>query len=220
MATRIHSIVFGVFGAVLGLLAAPASASDLPPEETGPVVASPPPADAARSADRAITVHGGLVSDNKMMRLLLTPWDSELEGDIPWLGLSASQRIWSLGDGLTFELEAGTGYRFGSEKTGEVWSALFVRYDNFPWNHRIHTTVAASTGVNLASRISPIEQGKGGEKTSKLLHYFSPEVTFADPRDKDLELVIRLHHRSGVFGLFDGASSGSNIATLGIRRHF
>ena len=217
MATRVHSIVFG---AVLGLLAAPASAGDLPPEETGPVVAAPPPADAARSADRAITVHGGLVSDNKLMRLLLTPWDAEVEGDIPWLGVSASQRIGSLGDGFTFEIEAGTGYRFGSEKTGEVWSALFVRYDDFPWNNRIYTTMAASTGVNLASRISPIERGKGGGNTSKLLHYLAPEITFADPRDKDLELVLRLHHRSGAFGLFDGATSGSNIATLGIRRHF
>ena len=215
--TRIHTIVLG---AVVGLLAAPVLAGDLPPGETGPVYASPPPADAVRSADRAITVYGGLVSDNSMTKLLLTPWDSEVEGDIPWLGISASQRLWSLGHGFTVELEAGTGYRFGSEKTGEVWSALFLRYDDFPWNDHIYTTLAASTGVNLASRISPLERGKGGENTSKLLHYLAPEVTFADPRDKDLELVIRLHHRSGVFGLFDGASSGSNIATIGIRRHF
>jgi hypothetical protein len=51
------------------------------------------------------------------------------------------QRIWSLGDGLTVELEAETGYRFGSETTGEVWTALLVRYDDFPWNDRVHTTV-------------------------------------------------------------------------------
>lgn len=173
-----------------------------------------------RSGDRAVTVYGGFSSDNNFTRLLLTPWDSEIEGDIPWLGIGVSQRIGTFGDYLSFELEGGTGYRFGSEKTGEFWTALYVRYDGFPWNDIVYTTVAASTGVNLATRISPLERAKAKGNSSKLLHYFSPEITFADPDNKDLELALRLHHRSGVFGLFDGATSGSNIVTLGVRKHF
>jgi hypothetical protein len=41
-----------------------------------------------------------------------------------------------------------------------------------------------------------------------LLHYFSPELTFADPDNKDFEIVTRLHHRSGIFGLFGGVAGG------------
>ena len=47
-----------------------------------------------------------------------------------------------------------------------------------------------------------------------------PEITFADPDNKDLEFVFRLHHRSGVFGLFDDVVSGSTFLSTGIRIRF
>ena len=53
-----------------------------------------------------------------------------------------------------------------------------------------------------------------------LLHYFAPEITFADPDNKDLEFVTRLHHRSGVFRLFDGVNGGSTFLSIGFRQHF
>jgi len=118
---------------------------------------------------------------------------------------------------LTFELEAGTGYRFSNEDTGEVWGALFARWDRFPWRDTLYTSIAASTGLNYASRVSEIEWS---EHNSRLLHYFTPEITFADPDDKSLEGVLRLHHRSGVYGTFNGVRSGSNIVTLGARKRF
>lgn len=172
-----------------------------------------------RPGEWAVTVYGGFVSDNSFSRLVLTPWDSEVETDIPWLGGSLSRRIATWGPSLSFELEAGAGYRFGSEKTGEFWGVVYARYDGLPWNDIVYTTLAVSSGLNLATRNSDIEKGKsnGG---SRLLHYFSPEITFASPEDKNTELVFRLHHRSGVFGLFDGVSSGINTVTFGLRQHF
>ena len=47
-----------------------------------------------------------------------------------------------------------------------------------------------------------------------------PELTFADPDNKDLELVLRYHHRSGVFGLFDDVVSGSTFLSAGVRVRF
>ena len=79
-----------------------------------------------------------------------------------------------------------------------------MRHDGFPWNHHVYTTVAASVGLNYATRISPVERNKSGG-TSRLLHYFSPGIAFARPEGKKLELVLRLHHRSGAFGLCNGA---------------
>lgn len=172
-----------------------------------------------RSGDWAVTIYGGLLSSNAFSRLMFMPWSAEVT-DIPWLAASVSRRIGSLGDLLTLELEGGAGHRFGSEDATEVWGALFFRYDDFPWNHIVHTTIAASTGVNLASRITQMEVDKDGDENSKLLHYLGPEITFARPEDLDTQLLIRLHHRSGVFGLFDGATGGSNIVTLGLRKRF
>jgi hypothetical protein len=52
------------------------------------------------------------------------------------------------------------------------------------------------------------------------LHYFSPEITFALPEHKEHELLIRYHHRSGVFGTFNGVWGGSNVLTMGYRYRF
>ena len=61
--------------------------------------------------------------------------------------------------------------------------------------------------------------GEGGT-ASRFLHFFSPEITVADPDNKNLELVLRLQHRSGIFGLIDGITSGSTFVTTGIRVRF
>ncbi len=218
MARILCGVVAGVVALALG--GQVALASDLPPETTFPID-EPVTVETAgdRGGDWAVTVYGGLVSENKFSRLLFTPWDAEVDEDTPWLGLSLSKRMWTWGEDIAFELEGGAGYRFGDEKTGEFWGALYTRYDGFFWNDTIYTTIAGSTGLNYATRVSPFERNKrdGG---AKLLHYFAPEITFADPDDKNLELVVRLHHRSGVFGLFDGVSSGTNTVTLGLRKRF
>jgi hypothetical protein len=82
-------------------------------------------------------------------------------------------------------------------------------------------TGGVSTGVNYATSISDLERSKSGnDRGNNLLHYFSPELTFADPENKDLEFVARLHHRSGVFGLFNGVDGGSTFFSFGLRHHF
>ena len=75
--------------------------------------------------------------------------------------------------------------------------------------------------MNYATSTSDHEVRKSGNGTgTDLLHYFSPEITFANPDNKDFEIVTRLHHRSGVFGLFDGVDGGSTFLSVGFRRHF
>ena len=172
------------------------------------------------TGDRSVTVFGGLASTSNFSKLVLMPWESSVEWDIPWLGAALSQRVWSFTDALTVEVEAGAGYRFGSEKTGEAWSAIYLRYDDFPWNHRVYTSVAASTGLNLASRVSPLEKIKSENGGSRLLHYFSPEITFALPSQPNVELMFRLHHRSGIFGTINGARGGNQYGTVGLRWRF
>src|SRR5450759_3222178 len=69
------------------------------------------------------------------------------------------------------------------------------------------------------SKLPPSETYPG-DPTSHLLHYFSPEITFALPEFKQHELLIRYHHRSGVFGTFNGVWGGSNVIALGYRYRF
>lgn len=147
-------------------------------------------------------------------------------GDSGFVALALSRRFLSLGDYIDVEAEIGVGQRFGSLSEGEGWVALYGRWVWFPWNDTIRTTVAISTGLNLATDVPRYEFDRTGGKRAYLLHYLSPEITFASPRSPQWEVFGRLHHRSGgndLWGdtaLFKGADGGVQHWTAGIRYRF
>jgi hypothetical protein len=176
--------------------------------------------DRARPSPWSVTVFGGQSAKTNFTKMVFSPWNTSFE-NTTFLGGNLARRLLDLGWNFSIDAEVGAGQRFGNSDATEVWGAFYLRFDGFPWNHIVYTTWAASTGLNYASNISAREITKSGNgKGSKFLHYFSPEMTFANPDYKDLALVFRLHHRSGMFGLFNGVNGGSTMVTLGLRYHF
>jgi hypothetical protein len=186
----------------------------------------------SKGADDSLMVFGGVATETNFAEAIYEPWTIKLN-DIGVLGASYSHRFGTVnellggnslgqfGDDLTIEGEVGTSVRFGDESLGEAWTALYLRYDGLPWNDTVYTTIGVNTGLSYLTDISEFERGRDSEgKASELLHYMGPELTFADPENKNLELVLRYHHRSGVFGLFDGVVSGSTFLSAGIRIRF
>ena len=107
-----------------------------------------------------------------------------------------------------------------------VWipelSAYFaLRWRRLPWNHIVATSFSIGEGLSYAARVPDSEiitTEIGG--TSRLLNYLMLEMTLAVPSLPYLQLVGRIHHRSGMFGVFgDAQESGSNAVGLGIRVH-
>jgi hypothetical protein len=176
-------------------------------------------------------VFGGIAADTSFTEIMYSPWVSDLK-DIGILGASYSHRfgtvnelvgggLGQIGDYFAIEGEVGTSVRFGDESLGEGWVGLYLRYDGLPWNDTVYTTIGVNTGLSYLTDISEFERGRdSGGRASELLHYMGPELTFADPDNKDLELVLRYHHRSGVFGLFDDVVSGSTFISAGVRVRF
>ena len=112
-----------------------------------------------------------------------------------------------------------------AQPTG-VWitelSAYFaLRWRRLPWNHIVATSFSMGEGLSVVSDVPEIEiltTEVGG--TSRLLNYWMMEMTLAVPSLPYLQLVGRIHHRSGAFGLFgDAQESGSNTVGLGVRWH-
>ncbi len=103
----------------------------------------------------------------------------------------------------------------------EVDAYIALRWRHLPWNRIVATSFAIGDGLSYASRVPDVEiftTEVGG--TSQLLNYLMLEMTLALPSLPYLQLVGRIHHRSGVFGLFgDAQESGSNTVGLGIRWH-
>lgn len=144
------------------------------------------------------------------------------------IGGAASRRLVSfLGGAHDIEGEIGLGQRFGQMTETEAWAALFIRWTAFPWNAYLRTTIATSFGLNYATGVPELELMRDANRRgSRLLHYFSPEITLGLPDVPAWELVARLHHRSGgkvFFGdvaMFNGVDGGAHFMTLGVRYRF
>jgi len=155
------------------------------------------------------------------------PWD-----DSGMVAAMYSRRIGSFGHAkvgeiISFDAEIGLGKRFGSQTEAEFWAAAYVRWHLFPWNRWVKTSIGISTGLNYATGISDWEVDRSGnDEGSRLLHYLTPEIAFASPRNPNFEILIRFHHRSGgsdMFGpnsIFNNTGSGSQYFMIGTRTRF
>ncbi|MBI5396136.1 MAG: hypothetical protein HZA91_12640 [Verrucomicrobia bacterium] len=158
-----------------------------------------------------------------MLDILVTPWDVELEHG-HFVGAAVSRQLTRFWKHFTVEAEVGGGYRFGMPRAGtspETWGAVFLRYDGFPWNDHLYTTVAICTGLDYVGRVPDAEHPEDHPPSeARLLHYLGPEITFALPKYRQHELVFRIHHRSSGYGLMWDVNTGSNVLLAGYRYRF
>lgn len=120
----------------------------------------------------------------------------------------------------TIELNANGTYR--DDPVGPIYEFnpyVSFRWIDFPWNHVITTTFAIGEGLSYDTNIPQVE-AENSEETQNLLNYLMLEATFALPKYPRWELVYRIHHRSGVFGLYNAGNNGSTAVGLGIRYRF
>lgn len=156
----------------------------------------------------------------------VAPWDWQFR-DTGLAAIALSRRMVTVLGIVDVEGEIGAGQRFGRMTETELWAAMFFRWNWFPWNDYLKTTIAASTGANYATGVAWDERTRDAQRRgSHLLHFFSPEITLGLPSQPAWELVGRIHHRSGgrvLFGdvaFFNGVDGGAHFATLGLRYRF
>lgn len=96
-----------------------------------------------------------------------------------------------------------------------------LRWANFPWNRYIATTIAVGEGISYVTQAPLVEtENASNGETQNILNYLMLEITFALPKHPQWQLVARIHHRSGVFGLYNAENAGSSAVGLGVRYLF
>jgi hypothetical protein len=178
-----------------------------------------------------VAVYGGKYVDTPMrsvfgLKGFTAPWNWDLDEHYI-LATALSRRLLSI-YALDIEPEVGVAQRFGGMHETEAWAALYFRWTAFPWNDVVRTTIGISTGLTLTSGVNKIEEARGEVPGgSRLLHFLSPEITFALPDRPDVELMVRFHHRSGggdfLLGdteIFKGVTGGAQFITTGLRYRF
>jgi hypothetical protein len=176
----------------------------------------------------AIAAFAGPYIDNSMAQVLYQspelPFTWDYRGSDGLIGISASRYAGTLWGRIDIEPEIGLAQRVGRQSgVTEVWAALYARWRGFPWDTVVTTTFAISTGLNYASEVSRVERERAEEKGysgNRLLHYFSPEITFALPDRPDIEMLFRFHHRSGADGWVGDPGGGAHYGTVGLRIRF
>jgi hypothetical protein len=150
-------------------------------------------------------------------RLREIPSGLDLE-DSYTLGLSVSKQFAEWGKHLRWEGELQVLKHFGEQEHVEFAGSVNLRWVTFPWNHYLMTTFAVGGGLSAATEVPELERSDpSNSDAAALLHYVLFEASFALPESR-WSFVIRIHHRSGVWGLF--SHSGSNVLAAGLRYRF
>jgi hypothetical protein len=200
---------------------------------TPPALAQTAPPSGISVADRAreladarpwagMIFAGSSVADGKLRDIVVAPWTGSW-GDDTLLGGAASYRLARFWRFFMLDAELGGAYRFGDTEGGEFWAAAYLRYDGFPWTNYVYTTFGLSMGPDYVTRLPRVERGTDAlpeANQSRVLNFFSPELTFALPSRPHQEIAIRYMHRSGIFGTFNGVWEGANSLVIGFRTRF
>lgn len=130
---------------------------------------------------------------------------------------AANRKTGEWGKTVDLELEFQIGKHVESGGPFQLNSVFIIRWKRTPWERLFQSSFAFGNGLSFASQPPEIER-TDGRKGSKLLYYISLEFLFPLPVEaNNLNAFIRVHHRSGVFGLLDDSRAGSDFLTLGMR---
>lgn len=193
----------------IGLLAAPRAAAETPYFR---------PLDLAWADGRwRASVYAGALTGGGVTDILL-------RGDPQWdrfglVALGLGREIGSTLEGaLRMEWEANLAWRH--ERGREIADLRVMvggRWTAFPWNRWLPTTAAFLIGPSWHSATSRYEDETGRARPWAVGHVM--ELTFAAPGWQGTRVMLRLHHRSSVFGWM-GEGTPSDALALGLRWHF
>ncbi len=120
---------------------------------------------------------------------------------------------------LSLEAEGQYVKHFGYQTHAEFNALIALRWLLFPWDRYVDTSFAVGEGLSYATSQPNIEVEKH-DRSARLLNYLMFELAGSLPQHPQWAVFLRVHHRSGVFGLFSGVSGGSNVVGLGVRYNF
>lgn len=89
----------------------------------------------------------------------------------------------------------------------------------FPRCQRMHSVLSIGEGISYVSKV-PYAEELNSEDTRRLLNFLLAEFGISLPWCPHWEILARVHHRSGAFGIYHANNSGSTAVGLAIRYRF
>jgi len=128
-----------------------------------------------------------------------------------------AREFWHYKKYISFEVEGQIGKHFNNDTFWEFNGLIIGRWHAFPWNKYVDTSFAVGDGLSYYTEVSKVEK-EDDEDAQKSLNYLLFELALGLPRYQQWDLVVRIHHRSSIFGLY--GAGGSNYVCGGIKFSF
>ncbi|MBV8977756.1 MAG: hypothetical protein JO261_09765 [Alphaproteobacteria bacterium] len=141
--------------------------------------------------------------------------DFEVNGGM--VGLAVDRGLFKLGSGISFAAEAQVTQFFGTYSYGTGAIGVGFRFDEFPWSDSVRTTFAIYTGPSYAPN-AVIIKDPVPHQDPKFLNFVSVEAGVGLYRKTDV--VLRIYHRSGAWGLYSNTADVGTMIGIGLRRRF
>jgi hypothetical protein len=126
--------------------------------------------------------------------------------------------IGGIGRNLRFEGELILAAHFGYDDFQSATAVVLARWVTFPWDRWVDTSMAVGIGPSYATKKARYERHNSGSGGSRWLNAFIFELTLAPPATPNWAVALRLHHRSGIFGIID--SVASDYFAVGVKYRF
>jgi hypothetical protein len=167
----------------------------------------------------SVFVFGGVLNNGDLGQTLLVVGNKYGHSGIA--GAAFRSEFVQLPNRFDIGAEVGSALRFGEGSSGEFWAGGTLTYRGFN-SSSLSVIPTGIFGLSAITNTSDIEQARaimhGGNET--LLFYVGLEVAFTTPQFKDWEIVYRVHHRSGGYGILGNVLEGNNANVIGLRHYF
>ena len=162
-----------------------------------------------------LTIYGGAHAQDTIEDVFT--FNAKFE-DNDYIAVAALAReFWHYKDYISFEAEGQIGKHFNNDTFWEFNGLIIGRWHVFPWNKYVDTSLAVGDGLSCYTEISKVEK-EDDDDAQKTLNYLLFELALGLPQYPRWDLVVRIHHRSSIFGLY--GAGGSNYVTGGIKFSF
>ncbi len=162
-----------------------------------------------------LTVYGGAHAQDTIEDVFT--FNAKFEDNDYIAVVALAREFWHYQDYISFEAEGQIGKHFNNDTFWEFNGLIIGRWHVFPWNKYVDTSLAVGDGLSCYTEVSKVEKDDDDD-AQKTLNYLLFELTLGLPQYPRWDLVVRIHHRSSVFGLY--GAGGSNYVTGGIKFSF
>ncbi|MCZ6627226.1 MAG: hypothetical protein O7E56_03255 [SAR324 cluster bacterium] len=167
--------------------------------------------------DFDLLFYGGKFNDNTFRKIIFNQ-ETEYRDSYVWVA-GLNYKLGKFMGPVTVETEGLLAKHTGLQDQWEADLLILIR-QQWVWENSFSFSMAIGDGFSIASKTPRLEREENSN-AKVLLQFLMVEFDFGLPSIRGWpRFMMRIHHRSGVFGTFCPRTCGSNFVTYGFKYAF